>query len=55
MSIGGRSVPVSLWEASEMRLKTIAKTAGTAVLVLIAIDLIATAATVAAGAVLFKR
>lgn len=38
-----------------MRLKTIARTAGTVVLVLIAIDLIATAATVAVGGVLLKR
>lgn len=38
-----------------MRLKTIARTAGTVVLVLIAIDLIAAAATVAVGGVLLKR
>lgn len=38
-----------------MRLKKIAKTAGTAFLVLVAIDLLATAATVAVGAVMLKK
>ncbi len=38
-----------------MRLTKIAKTAGTAVLVLVAIDLLATAATVAVGAAMLKK
>ena len=38
-----------------MRLKTIARTAGATVLVLIAIDLVATAATVAVGAVMLRK
>jgi hypothetical protein len=38
-----------------MRLRKLARTAGTVVLVLVALDLVATAATVAVGAVLLKR
>lgn len=38
-----------------MRLKKLAKRAGAAVLVLVAIDLIATAATVAVGAVMLRK
>jgi hypothetical protein len=38
-----------------MRLRKLARTAGTVVLVLVALDLVAAAATIAVGAVLLKR